>query len=112
VRSDDRDAAARSAGRRSVSGEREKLSGHGAAAVGAARSVGRQLSARRGVRGGSCRDVRRGVPTTALNRAVGVARGGHVAAARCRAVSARGAAADKWGPLSMIFELKIYPEGN
>jgi hypothetical protein len=98
--------AARSAGRRS---------GHGGVECGVV--VGEQrvrgaVGARRGVRVGSCRDARRAVPTAALSRAVGVAHGGHAEAARCRAGPARCAAADKWGPLSVISELKIYPKGN
>jgi hypothetical protein len=54
--------------------------------------------------------TRRAVPAAALSRAVGVARGGHEAVARCRVGLARRAAADKWGPLSAISELKFTPK--
>jgi hypothetical protein len=69
-----------------------RRSGHGGVECGAAvetrrrgATVGRDAGgcwARRGVRGGSSRDARRAVPIATLRRAVGVAHGGHAAAAR------------------------------
>jgi hypothetical protein len=61
-------------------GASEAAVGHGG---GTREAGGRRLSgaARRGR--GSCQDARRAVPTAALSRGVGVARGGHAAAARC-----------------------------
>jgi hypothetical protein len=58
----------------------------------------------------SCRDARRAVPTAALNCGVGAAHGGHAAMACCRADPARRAKADRWGPLSVISELKFTPK--
>jgi hypothetical protein len=78
----------------------------------AAQSAGRRSGAARSAGRGSCRDARRAVPTAALSRAVGAARGSHGAAAHCRAGLARHVAADRWGPLPVIVELKIHPEGN
>jgi hypothetical protein len=40
----------------------------------------------------------------ALSHCIGAARGNHTAAALCRAGPARGAASDRWGPLSAISE--------
>jgi hypothetical protein len=60
------------------------------------------VGAWREVRGSGCWDTRR-CPDSALSHAVGVARA---------AAWARHAMADKRGPLSAIFKLKIYPEGN
>jgi hypothetical protein len=82
-----------------------------------AQKAGRAVGERR-ARGDGRRSAVRGVvgarrcPDSALSCAVSVECGGHVAAARCRAGPARRATADKRGPLSVIFELKIYPEGN
>jgi hypothetical protein len=106
----------------------------GEAAVGARRgAVGkRAMRARRSERGGAEGGARgrrargdgrcgaecgaavgaRRCPDSALSCAGGVARGGHAAAARCHVGLARRATADKRGPLSAIFELKIYPKGN
>jgi hypothetical protein len=78
----------------------------------AARGDGRRGARARCGRERRCRDTRRGVPTAALSRCVGVVRGGHAAAARCRAGPARCAATDKWGPLVNDFRIKIHSEGN
>jgi hypothetical protein len=73
-----------------------------------ARASGRDAvtSARRGRAGGhgvrgSC--WARRCPDSALNHAVGVARGGHAAVARCRVGPARRAMADKRGLLVIDF---------
>jgi hypothetical protein len=55
------------------------------------------------VRSGAFGTARRAVPTAALNRCVGVARGGHAAAARCHAGPVRRATADKRDPLVSDF---------
>jgi hypothetical protein len=81
------------------------------AAVGTRREGEVALSGGRAARG-SCRDARRAVPTAALSRCIGAARGGHVAAVRCRAIPAKRATADKRGPLVSDFRIKNYPEGN
>jgi hypothetical protein len=60
----------------------------------------------------SCRDARRAVPTAALNRGVGAARGGHAATVRCHAGPARRAVSDTWGPLVGDFRIKNHPEGK
>jgi hypothetical protein len=81
-------------------------------------AVGRQAGAARRCRGvggageASCQDARRAVPTAALSRGVGTARGGHAAMARCHVGPARRAAADRSGPLVSDFRIKIHPEGN
>jgi hypothetical protein len=81
-------------------------------------AVGRRAGAVRRCRGvggagdASCRDVRRAVPTAALSRGVGAARGGHAATVRCRVGPARRTASDRWGPLVSDFRIKIHPEGN
>jgi hypothetical protein len=82
-----------------------------------ARESGRDAvtSARRGRAGGhgvrgSC--WARRCPDSALNHAVGVAHGGHAAAALCRVGPAWRATTDKRGPLVSDFRIKIYPEGN
>jgi hypothetical protein len=71
-----------------------------------------RLGRRRDGRGGrepggaseaGCRDARHAVPTTALSRVVGAARGSQAATVCCRAGSARRAASDMWGPLVSDF---------
>jgi hypothetical protein len=72
----------------------------GMAAVGAA------------ARGAECGLSGRRCPNSALTRAVGAARGGHAAAARCRAGPARRATSDKRARLLAISELKNLPRRN
>jgi hypothetical protein len=87
----------------------------GREAGGTSEAVG---AARREAIGGCAGERREGVvgtrrrPDSALSRAVGAARGGHAATARCRAGPVRRATADKRDPLVSDFRTKNYPEGN
>jgi hypothetical protein len=84
------------------------------------RRLGRKVSGRQWRARGDGRVARRrrgnavgtrghAVPTAALSRCAGAARGGHVAVARCHAGPARRTAAGMWGPLVSDFQIKNIP---